>query len=168
MSPCIRLRSLVTHKACAREGRAGLASILVALSLGLGGCASESPEAADEAPAEGVSSALPVAAVSLAGANFANLGLGGFAPIGAAIGTNAGAIGGTSTIGTSAGIGGAPIGFTSTLGTGGSPTSFGTSFNSGPMGFSTGPITTGGSTSMSSTSGGMPVINTTCTGLGCP
>lgn len=145
-----------------------VASILFACSLGLGGCASEpSPGSeADEAAVEDVSSALPLAAVSMTGATFAGLGLGVASSVnslgtGATVGTNAA----TGTVGTSASInsslGAGPTGFGSTFGTG--PIGFSSSFGTGPIGFST-----GNSTTVSSGTGSAPVIQRTCTGFGCP
>jgi hypothetical protein len=137
-----------------------LAPVLVALGVFALGCASEPATDADEAAVQDVSSALPLAAVSMDGAEFAGLGIGG-----AAGGPALGAPAVSGTVGTTSTVGGAPL-------------SFGTSFGSGPMGSSsgpigfgsslgTGPITTGNTVSMSSANGGMPVINQTCSGIVC-
>lgn len=160
-----------------------LAPLLVAASvvaLGVTGCASDPATETDEGAVQDVSStlpigALPLAAVSMTGANFAGLGIGAASTLGAGTALGAPGIGGT--LGTTTTIGGSPLGFSTNLGTG--PISTGTSFNSGPMGFSTGPIgfnssfgtgpiSTGNSMSISSANGGMPVIHSTCTGIVCP
>lgn len=142
---------------------ARITSSLVFVLLACSACAAEPPSDSDQAPVDEVSSALPLAAVSMTGANFAGLGVGL-----TSVGT-VGSVGG-GTVGTTTSVGG-------TLGTG----PMGTSFNSGPMGFSTGPIgfnssfgtgpistTTGGTTTFSSGTGAAPVMNHTCVGFGCP
>jgi hypothetical protein len=142
----------------ARSISGRLASIVVAFvyGVGLAACASEPPAASDtdQASVDEVSSALPLAAVN--NASFAGLGA-GF--IGTNVGT--GTVGGSVNVGTTVGAG--PLGFNSTFGTG--PINFGTSFDTGPIGFSN---STGGSTTISSGTGGLPVITHTCVGFGCP
>lgn len=138
------------------------------VAFGLVGCAADPDVSSDEDSTGNVSSTLPLVplgAFSEANASFAGLGIGGA--------TAVGTVGATSAGGTTVGVGG------TTFGTG--PTGFNTGFSTGPIttGFNTGPITTGfnsgpitmstgGTTSISSGSNGVPVISTTCTGFGCP
>lgn len=153
----------------ARTSSTCLARIVLALGLALNACASEEPPSSsdvDDADVGEVSSALPLAAVSLSsGASFAGLGLGATA---STVGMNSatGSIGASGQIGTTLGAG--PLGFSSNFGTGPmgfstGPMGFNSSFGTGPIGFSS-----GGTTTISSGTGTAPVISHTCVGLGCP
>ena len=102
-----------------------VSSLLVAFGLGLGlslgGCAAEPGDAsaADEAQVDEVSSALPLEAVSMNGANFGTLQLG--------VGVGVGAIGTSASIGSGAAI---------DTGTVGTSITSGSSLGTGPIGFS--------------------------------
>lgn len=165
-----------------------------ALALDLGGCAVEAGEdaAANEAQIDHVSSALPLEAVSVDGANFGALQLGagvGAGTLGTTASLGSGAVTDTGTVGTTISSGSSlgPIGFSSSSSSssGSGPIGFSSSSSTGPIGFSsssssgTGPIgfsssfdtgpvvfSSGGGTSIQSASGGPAVIQS-CLGPEC-
>ena len=174
-----------------------ISTILVALGVGLCivGCAAETETeesaAAEETSLGEVSSALPLAAVSMTGATFGSLmgtgavgtsavgaggttlGAGNFGTrttVGGGLSTGTGTVGTGISTGSSFGTG--PISTSSSFGTG--PISTSSSFGTGPIStstsFDTGPVTfdnAGGSTMSISSGTGMTPVISSCLGADC-